>query len=67
MEQGRGGMKFFSDTESVTALARAVFDRAKEFIPDAIQNGDEFAALQPQNMQRMMRLTSVEPERIASR
>jgi hypothetical protein len=48
-------------------MARAVFDRTKEFISDAVQNGDEFAPLQTQNMQRVMRLASVEPKRIASR
>ena len=45
-------------------MARTVFDRTKEFISDAVQNGDEFAALQTQNMQRVMRLTSVEPKRV---
>jgi hypothetical protein len=46
-------------------MARTVFDGAKEFIPDAVQNGDEFATLQTQNVQRVMRLASIEPERIA--
>jgi hypothetical protein len=48
-------------------MARTGFDRTKEFISDTVQNGDEIAALQTQNMQRVMCLASVEPERIASR
>ena len=60
---GEAGTKFFSDTESVTALRRAIFDRAHKFISDAVQNGDEFATFQTQDVQRMMRLASVEPER----
>ena len=65
MEQGGGGVKFFSDTESVTASRDNAFDRAKEFIPDAVQNGDQFAVFHAQDVQRVVRLASVEPQRVA--
>ncbi len=64
---GRGRREIFQRHGQRDGLARTVFDRAKEFISDAVQNGDEFAALQTQNVQRVMRLASVEPERIAAR
>jgi aspartyl/asparaginyl beta-hydroxylase (cupin superfamily) len=59
-------VKFFSDMESVTALRAQFSTVANEFISDAVQNGDELAALQTQNAQRVMRLASVEPERFTA-
>ena len=64
---GRGRREIFQRHGKRDGMARTVFDRAKEFISDAVQNGDEFATLQAQNVQRVMRLTSLKPERIASR
>jgi hypothetical protein len=46
-------------------IARRIFDRAHEFIPDAVQNGDEVAVFQAQDVQRVVRLAPIEPERVA--
>ena len=59
--QGGAGMKFFSDTDKRDGLAR-VFNRAKEFIADAVQHGDQLAVFHAQDMQRVVRLASVQPQ-----
>ena len=40
-----------------------IFNRTHQFISDAVQNGDEFATFQAKDVQRMVRLPSVEQER----
>ena len=64
---GQGGREIFQRHGKRNGMARTGFDRTKEFISDTVQNGDELAAFQTQNMQRVMCLASVEAERIASR
>ena len=58
---GRGGRKIFQRHGKRHSLASGIFNRAQKFIADAVEHGDELAAFQAQNMQRVMRLAPVEP------
>ncbi|MEI9962264.1 MAG: hypothetical protein WDM76_14365 [Limisphaerales bacterium] len=51
----------------MTALRFGVFHYAHEFIANAIEDGDKFAMFQTEDMKRVMRLASIEPERFAAR
>jgi hypothetical protein len=60
---GRGRREILQRHGKRDGIARAIFNRAKEFISDAVQHGDQFAVFHAQNAQRVVRLASVQPQR----
>ena len=60
---GRGWREMFQRHGKRHGIARAIFNRAKEFIPDAVQHRDQFAVFHAQDAQRVMRLATGEPQR----